>query len=382
MFHRLCTFFPVFLTFFAALIVLSGCTGTGNKPVWDSSRVQVSAAQPAVPSSPYMPEAVPPSVQTSVKVAILLPLTGDKSAIGQSMLQAAQLAVFDSGYDNFELIPFDTQGNAQGAGTAASAAVAQGAQIILGPLLAEEVRAAKPVTAARSIPMLAFSTDWTLAGGNTFIMGFLPFGQVERVAAYAASRGLRRTAIIATQDTYGRAAASSFEQSAQRHGITTMQTKSAATGFDSLFIPATGADLNQALSVMPQAGLRKLGTGLWDEPRLAANPAMEGAWVAAPSPAARAGFEQRYRATYNASPIRIATLAYDATALCTALAKHGAARGTGPAFDMQSLTNQAGFAGIDGIVRLNSNGLAERGLAVLEMRGGRIVEIDPAPKRF
>jgi ABC-type branched-subunit amino acid transport system substrate-binding protein len=335
-----------------------------------------------VQSSPYTPGAVPPSAQTSVKVAILLPLTGDKSAIGQSMLQAAQLAVFDSGYDNFELIPFDTHGNAQGASIAATSAAAQGAQIILGPLLAEEVRAAKPITAARSIPMLAFSTDWTLAGGNTFIMGFLPFGQVERVAAYAASRGLRRTAILSAQDTYARAAAASFEQSAQRHGIVATQTKSPGAGFDSVFIPATGTDLGQALSALPQAGLRKLGTGLWDEQRLAANPGMEGAWFAAPSPAARAGFEQRYRATYSAPPIRIATLAYDATALCTALAKHGAARGTGPAFDMQSLTNPAGFAGIDGIVRLHNNGLAERGLAVLEMRGGRIVEIDPAPNRF
>src|SRR5690606_17367225 len=75
-----------------------------------------------------------PSQHGAIKVAILLPLSGQNAAMGQSMLQAAQLAVFDVGNDNFELISKDTGGTPQGASAAATAAMNEGAQLILGPL--------------------------------------------------------------------------------------------------------------------------------------------------------------------------------------------------------------------------------------------------------
>ena len=99
-----------------------------------------------------------------VKVGILLPLSGKHERIGQSMLQAAQLAVFDMGYDNFELIPRDTEGTPQGALKATTSAINDGAQILLGPLFANSVRAAQQAAKRKNINVIAFSTDWTLAG--------------------------------------------------------------------------------------------------------------------------------------------------------------------------------------------------------------------------
>lgn len=317
-----------------------------------------------------------------VKVAILLPLSGQHANVGQSMLQAAQLAVFDMGYDNFELMPQDTGGTAAGASAAAALAINDGAQLILGPLFAEEVRAVKPIVAGRSINTLAFSTDWTLAGNGTYIMGFLPFGQVERIADFAGRKGLRRAAVASGSDIYGTTVSGKFESEAAERGIVITRALSDPNGYDSVFIPAGGAELSNILLRVTNKNAQKLGTGLWDDPRIAALPDMNGAWFAAPSPSARKSFETRYQSTYGAAPVRIATLAYDATALAVTLGKTGVGTGRGPAFDAPSLTSPNGFAGVDGIMRFGSSGLIERGMSVLEIRNGQITEIDKAPGAF
>ncbi len=357
-FHRFCTAFPLLLM--ALLLVSCGSSET-EQPVIDQS---AAATAPAV------------------KVAILLPLSGQHATVGQSMLQAAQLAVFDVGYENFELMPQDTGGTAVGAAAAVTKAIDGGAQLILGPLFAEEVRAVKSVTAGKKINILAFSTDWTLAGDNAYIMGFLPFGQVERIADYAAQKGLKLAAVAASTDTYGATASGTFETEAKKRGMSITRALSDINGYDSVFIPAGGADLSNILLRVTNKSAQKLGTGLWDDPRVAGMPEMNGAWFAAPSPSARISFEQRYETTYGTKPVRIASMAYDAAALCITLAKTGISMGRGPDFDAASLTSPNGFSGVDGILRFNKSNLIERGMAILEIRNGQINEIDKAPNTF
>lgn len=362
-FHRFCAVFPLLLV----ITLLAACGGTKM------------SSQNEIPPAVAADGAVNAGM---VKVAILLPLSGQHANIGQSMLQAAQLAVFDMGYDNFELMPQDTGGTAQGASAAAALAINDGAQLILGPLFADEVRAVKPIAAGRNISMLAFSTDWTIAGNGTYIMGFLPFGQVERIADFASRKGLKRAAVAAPADTYGSTASGKFESEASERGITITRALSDPNGYDAVFIPAGGAELSNILLRVTNKNAQKLGTGLWDDARVAAMPDMNGAWFAAPSPSARKGFETRYQSTYGAPPVRIATLAYDATALAVTLGKTGVGTGRGPAFDSASLTSPNGFAGVDGIMRFSTSGLIERGMSVLEIRNGQINEIDKAPGAF
>jgi hypothetical protein len=59
------------------------------------------------------------------------------------------------------------------------------------------------------------------------------------------------------------------------------------------------------------------------------------------------------------------------------------ARSSGGAdFSVAALTAANGFAGLDGIFRFKSDGVAERGLAVLEMRRNRFRVVSPAPEFF
>lgn len=400
--------YPVISCLVALVLLLSACAPGNNRgTVWDSRQVSVENAGAAATSTDMKANSLASFANLPpVRVAILLPLSGNSSAIGQSMLQAAQLALFDMGYSNFNLIPRDTKGTASGAAQAADAAIQDGAQLILGPLFGSSVEAVKKVASTNNINVIAFSTDWALADRSTFLMGFLPFSQVDRIASYSASKNIQSVALIAPQDKYGNAVSEHFERAAALNGITITDTirfaandnndainkiagltKGKAPAFKAVFMPVGGSmieTISSALSYnhMMPGDYKRLGTGLWDEPRIATQPNIQGGWFAAPAPSARQTFERKYTETYGREPERLATLAYDATALAAILARRGYERSTQPAYSFNDLTNPNGFSGTDGIFRFKSNGLVERGLAVLEIRGGRIVEIDPAPKRF
>jgi ABC-type branched-subunit amino acid transport system substrate-binding protein len=121
-----------------------------------------------------------------------------------------------------------------------------------------------------------------------------------------------------------------------------------------------------------------LGTGLWDDPRITGEPALQGGWYAAPDSSGFRNFSARYRARYGQDPVRTATLAYDAVALVAALVKtQGAQR-----FSEQVLTNASGFAGIDGLFRFRPDGTNQRGLAVMRVTQGGGQVINPPPRAF
>jgi ABC-type branched-subunit amino acid transport system substrate-binding protein len=335
-----------------------------------------------------------------LRVALLLPLSGANSALGNAMLDAAQMALFDVADDRLELLPHDTQNTPQGAAEAARAALADGAKLIIGPLLAAEVSEVKAVARVGDVPVLAFSTSTALAGDGTYLMGFLPREEIERVTGFAHAKGVNRFAALAPRTPYGEIAVEALRTAAQKSGaslgrvdfydpatpdLTALVKRFAAAGrdFDALLLPEGGGRLRTLAPLLPYYDLEPdkvhfLGTGLWDEPGIGNEPALNGGWYAAPAPAARADFEKRFNELYHRAPPRLASLAYDATALAAVLA-HGE---NGADFSAQALTSPSGFAGVDGIFRLRADGLVERGLAVLEVRKDGNQVIDPAPETF
>ena len=346
--------------------------------------------------------AAPEPAGTAVKVAVLVPLSGKNASLGQSMLKAAQLALYDVGSHNFELITADTGSTAQGAASAAQRAIADGANLILGPIFAEDVRAAKPVAGPANVPMVAFTTDWTLADGNTYIFGFLPTLQAERVVSYAQSRGLSRLAVVAPNTEYADLIVTAINRMSMP--IATLRykpgqpdltqqlasfaaqnkTPDGAFTFDSVLLPLGGESLRSLTAQLDQYGIRGsavrfIGTGLWDDTTALSDPMLNGGWFAAPDPAARIDFERRYQQTFGDAPPRLATLAYDATALAAVLARSD---NSGRPYSRDRMTAARGFAGIDGVFRFRNDGLAERALAIVEIAKGTTRVIDPAPTAF
>jgi branched-chain amino acid transport system substrate-binding protein len=369
---------------------------------------------PPVPSPP--PAASVPATPTAetgpAKVAFLVPLSGANAELGQAMLDAAQLALFEAPDDRLTLVPRDTGGNAEGAAKAARAVIGDGARLILGPLLAAEVEAVKPLARDAHLNVIAFSTVTDLAGGNTFLMGFLPRQEVVREVGQARDRGLTRFAVLAPNSTYGHLMADALRDVASTSGATLTRAEfydpragdtasavhrlmpgSAAfpapasaprpAAFDALLLPEGGAVLKQiARQIREAEGDAKpaqlLGSGLWDVPDIGSEPALVGGWFATAAPEPRRVFEQHFRAVYGHDPLRLASLGYDAAALAGVLAR---STGSEP-FSQQAILNPSGFTGVDGLFRFAPSGLVQRGLAVLEVRPQGDVVISPAPRSF
>ncbi|NNG03860.1 MAG: penicillin-binding protein activator [Inquilinus sp.] len=336
------------------------------------------------------------------RVALLLPLTGPGSEIGPAMLNAAQMALFDASDDSFELIPRDTGGTPHGAADAASAAIAEGAQLILGPLFGSSVPEVRAVAQSAGLNVVAFTNDRTVAGGNVLIMGFVPAGQVEQIVQYSITQGLYRFAALAPDTAYGGTVVEAMQEVTETYGVTleriqfydpaaadvsTTVEQIAEPGlfgtvpYDAILVAESGLQLRAISAMLPYyevTDVQLLGTGVWDGPDLGIEPAMVGGWFAAPQPELRSDFEARYQSTFNAPPLRLATLAYDAVALAVALNRMP----DGPGYDMDTLTSTSGFAGMDGVFRFGEDGVVDRALAILEVQPeGPVVRV-PAATSF
>ncbi len=397
---------------FVLLLALTACM-----------RGPMVAAPLGSPQSPFPgrgqppgPPPPPPGATGPVKVAVLLPLSGANADLGKAMLEAAQLALFTTGNDRLTLVPRDTSGTPDGAANAARAVIAEGVQLILGPLLAAEVDAVKPVAGEAKINVIAFSTATQLAGDNVFLMGFLPRQEVVREVSFARESGVSRFAALAPNTEYGRVMTDALREAAAQAGGTIVKTETfdpragdagpavqrllgsaapagaasgaapptpSAAGFDALLLPEGGETLKQIARRLKQAGIgapqvRLLGSGLWDDPSIAGEPALSGGWFAASPPELRREFETRFQATYNHPPPRLASLAFDAAALASVLAKAG---GNAP-FTHDSILNPSGFTGVDGLFRFTPQGLVQRGLAVIEVQPQGNTVVSPAPHDF
>ena len=350
------------------------------------------------PTAPAQPSAAIGAGQ--VKVALILPMSagGNAAIAALSMRNAAELALAEFNSPNIQLLVKDDAGSPHGAQMATQQALAEGAEIIIGPLFAQSVQAVGQVARGRGVPVIAFSTDVSVAARGVYLLSFLPESDVERIVDFAAANGKRSYAALVPDNAYGSVVQASLQQVAARKGARVVALEryqsgqlaapvnivaQSVQGADAIFI-SDGADtvpsVVQALSaagVKPKS-IQLMGTGLWDDPRIFSDANLHGGWYAAPDSTGFRNFTARYRTRYGQDPVRTATLAYDAVALVAALVKtQGEQR-----FAEQTLTNPSGFAGIDGLFRFRTDGTNERGLAVLRVSATGGQTISPPPRAF
>jgi ABC-type branched-subunit amino acid transport system substrate-binding protein len=333
---------------------------------------------------------------------MLLPRSGsgNAQATATAFRNAAELALRDFPNAGIEIAVYDTRGTPAGAQAAVGAAIREGAEIILGPVFSAEVSAIAPQARTAGAPVVAFSSDASVAGPGVYLLSFLPNDDVGRIVSFAASQGRRSFAALLPATAYGSVAEAAFRRSVAASGgrIVSIQTYQAneadinakaaeiakiASQADALLMPDS-PEIAPALAAALTANgvtrdrLRFLGSGQWDDPRVLNNPALVGGRFAAPPKQGYDELARKYRAAYGSVPPRNATLAYDATVLAAGLVRQfGTAR-----FELSVLTSPAGFVGLDGVFRFLPSGLTERRLAVYEVTGSGARIIDPAPRSF
>ncbi len=384
----------------ASLLSACGQFGGGDRP-------RVAAAPPlAAPTTPVESRPLASATQTGaigtgpVKVALILPMTqnGGASNLGRSLRNAAELAYTEAGSNDLTILVKDDRSTPDGAREAAQAAVADGAELILGPVTAADLREAAKVAKASDKPIIGFSTDSASASRGVYLLSFLIEGYVDREVEYAAQHGKRSFGALVPDSDYGNVALAEIQSAAARLGVrveaierykpsapteAVARMATALPRIDALFIPDTPDDMPAVSAALTASGIDSakvqiLGSNLWGEPAVLKLPALQGAWYAATETAGFTGFAQRYRAKYGSDPARVSTLSYDAVSVAAALAHAGSS----PHFSSDALTNSSGFNGADGLFRFRVDGPSERGLAMFQVANGSATVIGAAPRSF
>ena len=369
------------LATFAATLVLTGC--------------QTGRRAPSLPDPGTRPvRPVAPVEQVRNLVAVIVPTSGPDAAIGQSLANAAMLAHADSGDQTLRLKVYDSAA-AGGAAGAAQRAIADGNRLFLGPLLAEDVRAAAPIARRAGVPVVAFSNDERVAGSGVYIMGFTPDQSIDRVVSFARSSGKGNFAALVPSGLYGERATQAMLAAVRKSGgrITVVEpfdrspaAVRAAAGrlrakgnFDAVLIGDSGRMAALAAPALPRTA-KLMGTELWaSDKTLGKTVALRGAWYAAAPDARFNQLSVRYRARYGRSPYRLASLGYDAVLLAVRSSKNWDA---GRPFPARGLTDRDGFSGVDGNFRFSRNGIAERLLEVRQVSATGTTVVSPAARAF
>lgn len=341
----------------------------------------------------------------AVPVALLVPKSSQSAgALARSLENAAWLAVNDLGEVEIDLKVYDTFGTPEGAARAANQALADGARIFVGPLFAENAGAVGQVAARGGVNVLSFSNNPAIAGGNVFLLGNTFQSSADRLVRYAANRGRGSIFVIHADDPAEQLGAAAIQRAAEQSGarvagvasfplsqqgvvnaVPNISREYRASGAQSIFVTSGNAGALPFLAeLLPENGITPenaqfIGLQRLDIPSSALSlKGLQGAWFATPSPALVQQFNNRYAAAYGQQPNAIAGLAYDGIAAIGALVSQGNAN----ALTTRSLTQPAGFAGVNGPFRFLPNGTNERGLAVAQIRNNQVIVIDPAPRSF
>lgn len=392
------------LSALVAAFALAACTVSGPAlPPSDATGSITPRDQPDSKAAAAQPL---PTKAGKAKVALLLPLSGpgNVATVARAMKQAGEMALFERSSPEFELIVKDDRGTPEGAKAAAEEALKDGAELILGPLLAASVSAVSPVAAAARVPVIAFSNDRRVVAPGTYLLSFMPEQDVERIIAYATAQGRRSFAALVPDDGYGRIVEEAFTRavSAAQGNVTTIERygRGGSTGMleatrklgetlnsptmdgqsvtaDALLIPGEPDSLLSlgpliAYARIDVSRVKLLGTGGWDSPSIGRDATFVGAWYPAPDQRGWQSFSERFAKTFGTPPPRIASVAFDAVGIAMALS--GAPTDT--RFTAAGITRAAGFAGSDGNVRFQADGTALRSLAVHEVQafGSRTID--------
>lgn len=341
------------------------------------------------------------------RIAVLLPFSHSSAGVREEasgLLAAIEMALFDQGGSDILLLPKDTKGDARVAATVASEAIREGADLIIGPLFANNVTSVANTARESEIPVLAFSNDRSAAGGGAYLISFPPEEEVARIVDWASLQGINRFAFIGPRNVYARRVETALRFEASRRGGTVVgsefyspsdeapvdeaqrlagRVRSALQGGAekvAIMIPDDGVQLRAVAPLLPYYGndlrrLQYIGTSVWDDPSIWREPVMNGAVYATTDPQSGRYFTNAFERTYSRKPAALSSLGYDAVALAIPFLADGKVT-------EDELRELDGFRGLNGLFRFRNDGTVERGLAVMTVRPSGPELLEDAPNSF
>ena len=333
----------------------------------------------------------------SFRVAMLLPLSGADSAMGESLKNAAMMAIGDINNNNLVVQFYDTKSTGSGARIALENALNADSELILGPLRSDEVAAVSDAAKSENVPVISFSTSPSVLREGVYSIGLLQDDQVSRIIKYAADNGRSRIAAVLPSNQNGANIYHSLLKAARKYGVSVTkvgfyalgsmdftglvtQMKSGGVDFDTLLIPETGNRLKAISSMFSYYDVAApdvlfIGTSVWDSSSLSKETELYGAAYPVMSLKNQAKFAQKYNELFGERPSGLSIFAYDAVALASVLARQG-----GNIYEQ--IERPEGYNGMSGSFRIFANGLNEHGLDVVKVSSGGKYVAEYAPEQF
>lgn len=383
---------------FVAALLLAGCGTTieERKPQkQEEAQKERQGGTTAHPTQPLANQAPMGSQEKSAStaVALLLPLTGSRAKIGQSLKKTAELALFDQPSETLTLVFKDTKSTPEGAKTAFNELVAQGINTTIGPVFSDEVRAISSHARSKGRYLLALSNDTSLQGAGVYVLGLTPKDQIQSIIEYATTHDLKNVGVLIPRNTYGDLLEADLKQALSSLHLGPVPTARYNAGGDDLGVAMDALSIQNLDALLVLEGektlarvskflgtskdtsheLQLLGIGALDSLKMSSDPKMIGVIYAGVAPGARVVLNQRFESVFQEKPERISTVLYDAL---TYLSKCASSRTGNPnTIVPQTLS----FEGFDGPMTITSSGLVQRSYSILEVtkEGAKVIASPP-----
>ncbi|MBO4293930.1 MAG: penicillin-binding protein activator [Alphaproteobacteria bacterium] len=331
------------------------------------------------------------------KVAMILPLSGKASTFGKGLQNAAMMALEDTHNRKLQVRFYDTKSSAQGAADAIAEAFNNDVELVLGPLMLEEVSAVADIARHKRIPLISFSASPQVLGGGVYTLGLLSNEQINRIISYAAQKGRRKIAVVVADTDAGLNIAKSAFDAAGANGVEItkigffepsslefselIQEMIKTNDFDTVLIAETGNRLKAIAGTfgyydVAYPDVLFIGTSVWENTNLTKETTLFKGVYPSIARVHQDYFNKKYKDLFGEMPNPLYVYAYDGVALASALSTK---RGR----DLhEAIEDEDGYIGINGTFRLFSDGTNEHTLDIVEVDPSGLKVVNSAPRKF
>ena len=370
-----------------------------------------------------------------IKIGVLLPLSGENSQIGRSLLKAAKLSLNKTKNNNIKLFIKDTENSNTNIISSYYELIEEEVDVILGPLFTKNIKIINPVSKDENTLIITFSNNSEIKNESTFISGLAPEDEIREVINYAMSKGSKNFGLIFPNNEYGLRSKkliqnlvlekngeiselvfynakkpdfyevskkiASYEQRKLKleNKLEELKNTNTVTAekkykklknqdtlgeleFDSLFIGAENVKhISMLASILPYYDVDPkkvvyIGNSLWANSVTLKEPALEKGIFPNFSKKKFGNFELEYTEAFNTKPHRIAYLAFDLVGLISNLQKKN------KKINVSNITATSGFIGTNGLFRFRSDGSIQRSLSVFQINNQNPIEVKKANLNF
>lgn len=418
------------------VLFILGCQSVNQQPVRENRSNQQSENPNTTieqPRSNFFDQELvtPKSDKKKIPVALFLPISGKNQELGQSLVNAATISLFDNDLNhNIELVLIDSKESPEDAKKGFAEIINRKIKIVIGPIFSSSAEAIAKDAMQNKITVISLSNNRELShkinnDGGVFLAGMMPEAQIDKIVNYSMDQGKYNFAVISPNNQYGNTITTLFKKVVKdRDGnyITSefyknssdidrvvdrvinsftisnrlkAKVKKGATVNESdrtypqvILVPESGNILSKIVASIQRQNVDErefqiVGTSQWDDISTLNDRNLVGSWFVAPENEKFRNFEKIYYQTYQKFPPRISTIAYDMVgAIANLSVMTGEKTPTLLDFINYQPSPKNGFEGIDGLFRFLPNGLIQRNLAVLKVESGRFEVIDKPAEQF